>query len=39
MLMLGKTKHKTLTSPFRTPQGLGGGRRLWAAAHVYKVME
>jgi integrase len=31
----GQAKRKTWTSPFRAPQGPGGGSRLWAAAHVY----
>ena len=28
------TDHKTQTSPFRAPQGLGGGSRLWARVYL-----
>ena len=35
LLVEERLKRKTQTSPFRAPQGPGGGRRLWAAAHVY----
>ena len=33
------SRHATQTSPFRAPQGPGGGCRLWAAAHVYYLMK
>ncbi|MEJ6706755.1 MAG: hypothetical protein QNK49_03570 [Porticoccus sp.] len=34
MVVERETKRTTQTSPFRAPQGPGGGCRLWAAAYI-----